>query len=63
MDDMLGVLLKTVDRLLIAQGADPAGLPDTDKIFIAAEYVEVLAVSLVTPQEDPSEPVPDAEPV
>lgn len=59
---MLDVLLKTVDRLLIAQGADPGAVPDTDKIFIATEYVEVVAMSL-TPPEETCDPVPRPEPV
>jgi len=61
-DDMLGVLLKTVDRLLIAQGADPTIVPDTDKIFIAAEHVEVVATNL-TPQEVARGAVSRPEPV
>ena len=64
MDDMLGVLIKTVDRLLIAQGADPTIVPDTDKLFIAAEHVEVVAMNLLpTPQEVASDPVSRPEPV
>lgn len=62
MNEMLGVLLKTVDRLLIAQGADPDVVPETDKLFIAAEHVEVVAVNL-TPQEGPLDPVSRTEPV
>ncbi len=61
MDDMLGVLLRTVDRLLLAQGADPAAVPENDKLFIAIEHVEVVAVNLC-PQEDRLAPVPESEP-
>ena len=64
MDSMLGVLLSTVDRLLIAQGKDPAAVPENDKLFIATEHVEVYAANFApTPQEDTCDPVPDAEPV
>lgn len=62
MNEMLGVLLKTVDRLLVAQGADPSIVPDTDKIFIAIEHVEVVAVNLA-PQEVPRDPVSVTESV
>jgi hypothetical protein len=49
-----------VDRLLIARGAD-ADVPDADKLFLAAEYVEVYAMTIVsTPQEVIRAPVPDA---
>ncbi len=64
---LLDALLHTVDRLLIAQGVDPELVPETDKIFIAAEHVEVAATRMLdskpTPQEDPCDPVPRPEPV
>lgn len=64
---LLDALLKTVDRLLIAQGADPECVPETDKIFIATEHVEVAATLMLdarpTPQEDLHDPVSHPEPV
>lgn len=61
---MIGVLLRTVDRLLIAQGADPTTVSKDDKLFIAVEHVEVYTVNLSpTPQEGTCDPVSRPEPV
>jgi hypothetical protein len=63
---LFDALLKTVDRLLIAQGANPEIMPEEDKIFIAIECIEVDAANmptLPTPPEDLCDPVPHPEPV
>jgi hypothetical protein len=63
---LFDVLLKTVDRLLIAQGANPEIMPEEDKLFIVIECIEVDAANLPnppTPQEDLRDPVSYPEPV
>lgn len=52
MEPMIDVLLRTVDRLLMVQGTDPATVAETDKMFIAVEHVEIAVMNL-TPEEDP----------